>query len=1398
MDKKYFLGLDIGTSSVGWAVTDENFNLLKLKGKTAWGARLFDKASDAKARRSKRSMRRRMARRRYRIYLLNEYVFGKEIEKVDPTFFLRLSESNLVFEDKDEKARVKYPLFMNKTEEKEFFKLYPTIYHLRKAQIENDPKAFSDIRYLYLSVHHIIKKRGNFLTEGTYDPNKPVTTEMVEEVDDMLKSLILDKMDDEDNLDETIIDMSKVDAIRKILDSDKKDKNKTDKQKEIAALFKKGKEYFADEKDQKSWNDLIELLAITVTGGMKSIKDEDGNEINFIFDNNYEESRLKYEDFLGEKIVLLDMAKSIYDAYRLGNEKYISNVMINAFWKHKEDLKNFKKLIHLLDNSGNLYKKVFTASKEKNTNYKSVFLKNEGVDKIPCYASFIDNPGTYELKKKKDDKNSEKGYQAFLNHVKNYIDSIDIGGNPRVDELLETIKSRIDSEDFLKRLADINGSGFPHQLHELELDAILKNAKQHFKFLDEEKINRIKSIFLYKLDYFDGPLDTRSIYSNVVKRDKYAKVFPWNKDEIVDKEKTNQKFIEKLINYCTYLKGEKVLPKTSILFTDFNNLNKLNSIVINGDKISHEVKLALFDFINLRTKTTLKQIEKFLREHFENYRKDGVTLSGIDVEGGATFTSPVRPILSKFFDLNDKKVCEQVDKVIIKSLTIYTNDKSSAIKAIKKEIPNLSDEQEKAICRLNCKNWATISRKFLTHKYFDNNGVVTSSIVDLLKDEELNLQQILNDNRFDILNEIDRLNREVIGSSSRRKQIDDILKVAPPMMRRPATQALKIAYEIKKVIGKKERSANPPESIMIEVTRTNKAKKGKEGRKDSRKKQINKLIKPLLKDKDELYKNAASNVKKELDELEDELKLKNESIYLWFMQLGFDMYSFERIDLEDVLTSDKYDIDHIVPQSLIKDDSLDNKVLVNKNVNEKVKKDAYPLNQQIVSKCLPLWKYLKEKNLISDKKYNALVRRSELTEDEINDFIQRQINVTNYSNKLVREIFKIAFPNTKIIFQKAENASFIRNEYDITKVRELNDTHHAVDAYLNIVAGDILDKHYSLRNIKAREKALKLATTDEEKEKITCNPESAIKRYFRNNEDALKLVQDTCEKQDMLLTFRERYPDDAFYDQNIKAKPERSKLNALTPVHTKGKMSDFIKYGGFDNLSRSYFVVGTNSKGKKVMTSVPVMILNEKDKAKLNDEICKAYAGKNKEITFDLENKIHVNSLVELESEKFNLITATRERARLVTTKPLFLDEKSRQYLRMIIKRLDQIKKKINEGSQDIDSIPFVRNKKGKNNDIVSKEMNLKLKEILLKEIYDPGRAYSASKENIINIRNKFLTDSFDTLNLYEQVNNIVEAVKLFNRKDGNFRIGMDALIKQNPILVKTSVTGLFEKKIKL
>lgn len=91
-EQKFYLGLDIGTNSVGIACTDENYNLLRVKGKDCWAVRLFDEAQTAADRRTARTARRRLQRRRYRINQL-QGLFAPFMQ--DNLFFLRLTVSFL-------------------------------------------------------------------------------------------------------------------------------------------------------------------------------------------------------------------------------------------------------------------------------------------------------------------------------------------------------------------------------------------------------------------------------------------------------------------------------------------------------------------------------------------------------------------------------------------------------------------------------------------------------------------------------------------------------------------------------------------------------------------------------------------------------------------------------------------------------------------------------------------------------------------------------------------------------------------------------------------------------------------------------------------------------------------------------------------------------------------------------------------------------------------------------------------------------------------------------------------------------------------------------------------------------------------------------------------------------
>ena len=172
------------------------------------------------------------------------------------------------------------------------------------------------------------------------------------------------------------------------------------------------------------------------------------------------------------------------------------------------------------------------------------------------------------------------------------------------------------------------------------------------------------------------------------------------------------------------------------------------------------------------------------------------------------------------------------------------------------------------------------------------------------------------------------------------------------------------------------------------------------------------------------------------------------------------MYSGEKItSIGDLFTS-KYDIDHIYPRSVTKDNSWDNLVLVKAELNRE-KKDIYPIEKDTQDRCISLWKQLLEQGLISERKYERLVRTTPLTADELADFVNRQLVETNQSVKAVTNLLKRLYPDTTICYVKAENVSDFRQEREFVKLRSLNAHHHAKDAYLNIVVGNVYHEKFT-------------------------------------------------------------------------------------------------------------------------------------------------------------------------------------------------------------------------------------------------------------------------------------------------------------------------------------------------
>lgn len=171
MEKDYFLGLDLGTGSLGWAVTDEKYNVLRTHGNALWGVRLFESACTAEERRTYRTARRRLDRRNHRIDLLQE-ILAEEINRLDSGFYLRMKESRYMPEDKrdaeNNRPLLPYSLFVDVNyTDKDYYKQFPSVYHLRKWLMTTDETP--DIRLVYLALHHLMKHRGHFLFSGSIE-----------------------------------------------------------------------------------------------------------------------------------------------------------------------------------------------------------------------------------------------------------------------------------------------------------------------------------------------------------------------------------------------------------------------------------------------------------------------------------------------------------------------------------------------------------------------------------------------------------------------------------------------------------------------------------------------------------------------------------------------------------------------------------------------------------------------------------------------------------------------------------------------------------------------------------------------------------------------------------------------------------------------------------------------------------------------------------------------------------------------------------------------------------------------------------------------------------------------------------------------------------------------------
>lgn len=1351
--EKYYLGLDIGTNSVGWAVTDPSYRLERFHKKDMWGIRLFEQADTAADRRVKRTNRRRLQRRHQRIQLLQE-LFAEEMAKVDDTFFLRLNESKLHLEDKS--VQEKYPLFIEKGyTDIDFYQEYPTIYHLRKDLMESDQPH--DIRLVYLAIHHLLKYRGHFLIDGSLNSAKSFSTvfeQMMRSVQDGLK------------IDFTVSHPERVEEILR---------NRTMARSSKSKLLEK--EFVVDpgEEDPKILKTVVKQICTFIAGNkgdLKKVFREDLDELEktgFKFsDPGFDEEILPdLENKIPDLLNVVQAMKAVYDwsvlVDILDGEEYLSFAKVKQFDEHKHNLHQLRQVM----------KKYC----EKKT-WVDFFDEPTGKSNYAAYIGHVKKNGKKYSVKRCSEEDFYKNLKGILGNISpNEEDTI----------LINELKEKADAQILLPLQRSKDNGVVPHQVHQIELQMILERAETYLPFLKQRDdrgisvLEKILKIFEFRIPYYVGPLSDRHVENGAnawIVRKEAGRIYPWNYEEKINLEKSNEAFIRRMTNKCTYLLGEDVLPKNSLLYQKFMVLNELNNLKIRGKGISVALKQQIYeDLFCSHTKVTGKKLLTYLRAH-EDSELSSEDLSGFDQNFKASLSAQLDFEKQIFKEDFKKDSVKKIAEDIIRWKTIYGDDNRMVQNMVRQQYPEVfSEEQLKKLNRLHYSGWGNFCAKFLTgiegiHK--DTGQQFT--ILQALWETNCNLMQLLSKQYTfqNAIEECNALNAGEIKSVDYDSLVRDLY--TSPANKRAIWQTIQITEEIKKVMK------GVPDKIFIEMARgEEKEKKRTQSRKDR-----------LM----ELYAACESDVREWTKELDrwNERDFNSMKLYLYYTQMGRCMYTGELIDLDALMSGNsKWDRDHIYPQSKIKDDSIDNLVLVNKTEN--AKKSNGLLSLEVQKKQREFWKELLEGGFISKKKYDRLTRNSDFSEEELAGFISRQLVETRQSSKAVAELLKRIYPDSQIVYVKASLASqFRKNNLHMLKSRRVNDYHHAKDAYLNIVVGDVYDAKFTSNPIAWMKKNYKSNYSinrvfDYDVYRGTELVWKAIDKDAKE-QGSIEIVRKTMLQNNILYTEYTYCGKGQLFNETI------AKKGAGASIALK-KGLDPEKYGGYTSPNTAYFafVEFDGKKGQRVkqILEIPVYVANRipEDKNILIEYFENVKGLKNVKI---LREKIKKNALISVDGFPMRIRGAEEKNLRFKGNVQLIVDSNMEEVVRKIEKFL---KKDFNseaignfDGFTDEDCLTLYET-------LVNK---------LTSTIYQKRPANQGRKlqEN---------RNTFKALALSDKAKIIDEIVKMLrcdimttadlkmvncSGNAGGMTVNKNTIGKSKLLLINQSVTGLFENRIEL
>ena len=556
----------------------------------------------------------------------------------------------------------------------------------------------------------------------------------------------------------------------------------------------------------------------------------------------------------------------------------------------------------------------------------------------------------------------------------------------------------------------------------------------------------LKNQVFYRQDYmeeFDRIWETQSRFHPEMTPDKKKII----RDIIIFYQRP-LKSQKSLISYCEFEKGRKVCPKSSPVFQEFKIWQMLNNLKVDGEYLDLEYKQLLFRELSIRKELSKADTLKLLfgkpKGHEMNFRK---------LEGNRTqatlFQAYSKILLLSGHDEIDfsKSADEIIDKTaaVFSALDISTDilafDSSKSGKGMENEplyrlwhlMYSYTEDNSKTgydslVSKLHEEFGFTPEYgKILASVTFEDDygSLSTKAICRILPFMKNGMEYSAACTEAGYRHSQRSLTKDEIENKEYKDRLDILPKNS---LRNPVVE--KILNQMINVINGVIDTYGKPDEIRIELAR-------------------------------ELKKNAAERQKaidainkstKENKEIEEILKrdfgmahVSRNSIirYKLYMELkdnGFKtLYSNTYIPRED-LFSKRFDIEHIIPQSRLFDDSFANKTLESKDINI-TKGDMTAIDfvadkygQEGVERYKSTVDMLFGKGAISKTKYHNLLR----TQNDIpENFIQRDLRDTQYISRKALEILGDIVKS--VVATSGEITARLREDWGLVDVmKELN------------------------------------------------------------------------------------------------------------------------------------------------------------------------------------------------------------------------------------------------------------------------------------------------------------------------------------------------------------------------